>query len=239
MVVKSIPLKLDEKVDFVNGFTFQVSKKCQSLVIFLYDKYENKIAVSSVSKTNWKKTHNSLREALESKGVSNDHINLIFDTLDNNSDTVLSNLEWNSSDTTVMTDSSTTYEDREMSKEWVIAQIEKTKSSNKGISFEAWKDGLLKRYATMEEVTKRYFPHAWDGIEFTLSVLRILNIDRCTLPFAGIILARSGGNKTLSSGMLIPWPYAYYTRKFTAKAFVSHNTAIASENLKYRYVTKD
>ena len=45
------------------------------------------------------------------------------------------------------------------------------------------------------------------------------------------MLARSGGNKTLSSSMLIPWPFVYYTRKFTAKAFVSHNTAIPVENL--------
>ena len=45
MVVISIPLKLDAKVDFVNSFTFMVSKKSQSLVIFLNGKYENKIAV--------------------------------------------------------------------------------------------------------------------------------------------------------------------------------------------------
>lgn len=47
MVVKSIPLKQDAKIDFVNGFTFQVSKKCQSLVIFLNGEYENKMAISS------------------------------------------------------------------------------------------------------------------------------------------------------------------------------------------------
>ena len=101
MVVRSIPLKLDEKVDFVNSFTFKVSKKSLSLVIFLNGDYENKIAVSSVSKTNWKKTQNSLKEELESKGVSNDHINLILDNLDNNSDIILSNIDGNSNDTTI------------------------------------------------------------------------------------------------------------------------------------------
>jgi hypothetical protein len=232
MVVENIPLKLDAKLNFINSFTFMVNKKSQSLIIFLNGDYDNKIAVSSVSKTNWKKTQDALREALESKGVNEEHINLVLDNLDNNSDTVLSNLERNSNSTTTMTDCSTPYEDREVPREWVIAEIEKARSRNKGISFEAWRDGLLKRYANMKEVTERHFPHAWDGIEFTLAVLRILNIERCTLPFAGIILARSGGNKTLSSGMLVPWPNVYYTRKFTAKAFVSHNTAIASEDLK-------
>lgn len=47
MLLRSISLKLDEKVDFVNGFTFQVSKKCQSLVVFLNGEYENKMAISS------------------------------------------------------------------------------------------------------------------------------------------------------------------------------------------------
>ncbi|MGC1134227.1 MAG: hypothetical protein WA941_15480 [Nitrososphaeraceae archaeon] len=232
MVVKSIPLKLDMKVDFVNSFTFNVGKNSHSLVIFLNGAYENKIAVSSVSKTNWKKTQNSLKEALESKGVSNDHINLISDNLDNNSDIILSNIDGNSNNATTTTDSSIPYEDREMSKEWVIAEIQKAKLTNNDIPFEAWRNGLLERYAIMKEVTQRHFPHAWEGVGFSLSVLRILNISGCTLPFAGIILARSGGNKTLSSGMLVPWPYVYYTRKFTAKAFVSHNTAIAPEDLK-------
>src|SRR5918996_2166970 len=232
MVVRSIPLKLDTKVDFVNGFTLMVNKKSQNLVIFLNGTYENKIANSSVSKTNWKKTQNSLKEALESKGVNNDHINLILDTLDNNSDIILSNIEGNSNETSTTTDRSTPYEDREISKEWIMTEIESAKARNKDIPLEDWRDGLLKRYKIMKEVTERHFPHAWDGVDFTLSVLRILNIDGCALPFAGIILARSGGNKTLSSGMLIPWPYVYYTRKFTAKAFVSHNTAVAAEDLK-------
>jgi DNA-binding transcriptional ArsR family regulator len=231
MAIRNIPLKFDAKVDFINGITFKVSRKSQNLVIFLNGDYENKIAVSSVSKTNWKKTQNSLKEALESKGVSSDHINLVLDNLDNNSDVILSNIDGNSNNTTTTTDDSISYENREMSKDWVIAEIDKTKAENKSISFKDWRDGLLKRYATVKEITGRNFPHAWEGIEFTLIVLKILNIGACTLPFAGIMLARSGGNKTLSSSMLIPWPFVYYTRKFTAKAFVSHTTAISSQDL--------
>ena len=156
---------------------------------------------------------------------------MILDTLDNNSDIILSNIDGHSNDATITTDNITPYEDREMSKEWIIAEIDKAKAKNKDIPLEDWREGLLKRYQIMKEVTERNFPHAWDGVEFTISVLKILNIGECTLPFAGIILARAGGNKTLSSSMLIPCPYVYYTRKFTAKAFVSHNTAISLENL--------
>lgn len=61
--------------NFINGFTFMVNKESQSLIIFLNGEYDNKVAVSSVSKTSWKKTHNSLKEELELKAVSNDHIN--------------------------------------------------------------------------------------------------------------------------------------------------------------------
>ena len=172
-----------------------------------------------------------VKGSIRIEGVSNDHINLILDTLDNSIDIIISNIDGNSKEIAATTDISTPYEDREISKEWIIAEIDKAKAKNKDISLEDWREGLLKRYQIMKEVTERNFPHAWDGVEFTISVLKILNIAECTLPFAGIILARAGGNKTLSSGMLVPWPFAYYTRKFTAKAFVSHNTAISIENL--------
>ena len=31
--------------------------------------------------------------------------------------------------------------------------------------------------------------------------------------------------------MVTRWPYVYYTRNFSAKAFVSHNTAVSKEKL--------
>lgn len=46
------------------------------------------------------------------------------------------------------------------------------------------------------------------------------------------MLSRAGGNKTLSTSIVIPWPQVYYTRNFTAKAFVSHNTSVPNEVLK-------
>ena len=75
----------------------------------------------------------------------------------------------------------------------------------------------------------RDFPNGLAGIEFSLSVMKILNIAECNLPFAGIMLARSGGLKTLGLDMLVPWPLIYHTRKFNPRAFVTHDTAVESE----------
>jgi hypothetical protein len=121
--------------------------------------------------------------------------------------------------------------DEEQTSKQIANGIEKLKTVNEGITFEKWQSGLNERYQIIRTVAERNFPHCWSGIEFTLSVLKILNISGCTLPFAGIMLARGGGNKTLGSSMVIPWPHVYYIRNFTSKAFVSHNTAVAKEDL--------
>ena len=110
-------------------------------------------------------------------------------------------------------------------------ETNKLKSENSNISFLDWQEQLIKRFNKIQSIAESNFPNSWPGIEFTLSVLRILNIAECDLPFAGIILSRAGGNKTLSSGMVIPWYNVYYTRNFTAKAFVSHNTGVTPEML--------
>ena len=113
----------------------------------------------------------------------------------------------------------------------IIEEIKQLRETNSGITYEKWNEELGRRRDKMRDIAEMNFPHSWTGIEFTLSVLKILNISQCTLPFAGIILSRAGGNKTLSSNMIIPWPYVYYIRNFTAKAFVSHNTAVKKESL--------
>jgi DNA-binding Lrp family transcriptional regulator len=89
----------------------------------------------------------------------------------------------------------------------------------------------MQKYRNLKEIAEKNFPHSWEGIEFTLSVLKILNIAECTLPFAGIMLARPGANKTLSSELLTFWLLVYYSRKFTPKAFVSNSTALDKEEL--------
>ena len=71
----------------------------------------------------------------------------------------------------------------------------------------------------------------WNGLEFELSVLRILNIYGCTLPFIGILLGRPSSYKTQIISPLRKWYCTYYTDDFTAKSFVSHNTSVSEEEL--------
>ena len=72
-------------------------------------------------------------------------------------------------------------------------ETKKIKNNNSGITFERWAEELAERRNTIRDIAERNFPHSWHGIEFTLSVLKILNISECTLPFAGIILSTGGG----------------------------------------------
>jgi len=62
----------------------------------------------------------------------------------------------------------------------------------------------------------------WTGLEFELSVLRILNIPSCDLQFISILLGRP-------SSYLTKWYCTYYTDDFTAKSFVPHSTAVPEE----------
>lgn len=66
-------------------------------------------------------------------------------------------------------------------------------------------------------------------MEFSLSVLRILNIHKCTLPFIGLLLGRPGSGKTANLRLLRKWYCTYSSDNFTPKAFQSHSTAVSSE----------
>jgi DNA-binding transcriptional ArsR family regulator len=71
-------------------------------------------------------------------------------------------------------------------------------------------------------------PEIWPGLEFELSILRILDIEGCTLPFIGIILGRPSSYKTVIISLLKKWHSTFYTDNFTARSFVSHSTAVNS-----------
>ena len=69
-------------------------------------------------------------------------------------------------------------------------------------------------------------PEIWPGLEFELSILRVLDIEGCTLPFIGVILGRPSSYKTAIISLLKRWHKAFYTDNFTARSFVSHSTAV-------------
>ena len=53
----------------------------------------------------------------------------------------------------------------------------------------------------------------------------------CTLPFAGILLGAPSSLKTVGIEAFRKWNHIFYTDNFSAKAFVSHSTAVKKEAL--------
>jgi hypothetical protein len=63
-------------------------------------------------------------------------------------------------------------------------------------------------------------------------VKSILNIKDCSLPFAGILLGPASSLKTVSIELFRGRDHTFYTDNFSAKAFVSHNSAVNKNKLK-------
>jgi hypothetical protein len=96
---------------------------------------------------------------------------------------------------------------------------------------EEWQSQLAQRYDTIRDICNKNFPDIWHSIEFELSILRILNIKGCSLPFAGIVLGAPSSCKTLGIELFRDYSNVYYTDNFSSKAFVSHSTGVSKEEL--------
>ncbi|MGI8832369.1 MAG: bifunctional DNA primase/polymerase, partial [Nitrososphaeraceae archaeon] len=131
-------------------------------------------------------------------------------------------------------------EESEFEKQWKYAvkfidkkNNENTQQDNEPeISQEEWRSTLVVRYWNLYHIIKDRMPILWDSLEFELSVLRILNISKCTLPFAGIVLGSPSSSKTLGMEMLRNRPNVKYSDNFSAKSFVSHSANVKKEGLK-------
>ena len=116
----------------------------------------------------------------------------------------------------------------------ILAEIRSRRSKTKFSSVEEWQIALQGRYETLRQVIEDNISEMWMGLEFELSILRILNIYGNTLPFIGIILARPGGGKTQILRVLNDWYCVYHVDDFNARAFVSHNSSFNDEELRER-----
>jgi hypothetical protein len=184
-------------------------------------RHDGTLIVSSFDKYDFAKSIKSLSKKLNEKGIDPKSIQLFTIYLGEECLNLTKHEHSNS-----------THQDgEEQTINHTYEEIKKLKADNPDITFERWIKELIERRNKIRDIAERNFPNSWPGVEFTLSVLKILNISECTLPFAGIILSRAGGNKTLSTDIVIPWPTIYYTRNFTAKAFVTHNTTVSKDNL--------
>ena len=63
------------------------------------------------------------------------------------------------------------------------------------ITNEQWQAKLIEKYELLRHKVEENLPNLWDSLDFEISVLRILNIKNCTLPFAGILLGRPSSMK--------------------------------------------
>ena len=108
---------------------------------------------------------------------------------------------------------------------------------------EQWQAELVEKYQKLYNVVQETLPNLWDSLEFEISVQKVLNIKDCTLPFAGIVLGRPSSMKTVGIGMCRTWKNSFYSDKFTAKAFVSHSTAVKNkkelENIDIAKINRD
>lgn len=95
-----------------------------------------------------------------------------------------------------------------------------------------WSEKLLEMYESLHTTVLNSLPSLWNAFEFALSVKAILNIDGCTLPFAGIILGPPSSLKTVIIQLLKGRPNTFHTHSFSPKSFVSHSTAVKREELK-------
>ena len=82
------------------------------------------------------------------------------------------------------------------------------------ISSDEWVSKLKDKYQNLRKIVDRNIPELWPGLEFGLSVLRILNILGCTLPFIGIILGRPSSTKTVTINLPRKWYCTYYSDNF-------------------------
>jgi hypothetical protein len=107
-----------------------------------------------------------------------------------------------------------------------IAAIRKNISS-----FEEWQTKLVQKYNDLHDVVRKNLPSLWHSFEFGLSIMNILNIKDCTLPFAGIVLGKPSSLKTVGIELFRKSRHTFYTDKFSSKSFVSHSTGVPKEQL--------
>ena len=105
--------------------------------------------------------------------------------------------------------------------------------SLEGLNYEEWQSKLKEKYQKLNEIVKENLPNLWDSLEFELSIQKILNLRNCTLPFAGIVLGRGSSMKTVGIEMFRNSKNTFFTDNFSAKAFVSHSTAVKRQELEH------
>jgi hypothetical protein len=113
-------------------------------------------------------------------------------------------------------------------------QIEKPLDRLDDIDMEKWRNELLAKHNTLQEIIKSSIvplPQLLLALEFALSVKNVLNIFDNTLPFAGFLLGAPSSLKTVVVELFRTYWHSKYTDDFSPKAFVSHYSGHPKEKL--------
>jgi hypothetical protein len=79
----------------------------------------------------------------------------------------------------------------------ILEEINQLRELNTDLTAEQWQLKLQEKYKILYDAVRTHLPEIWTGLEFSLSILRILNIHKYTLPFIGLLLGRPGAGKTI------------------------------------------
>ncbi|MGA7899932.1 MAG: hypothetical protein WCA39_13845 [Nitrososphaeraceae archaeon] len=197
-----------------------IDRKANTIKVIL--NHGSNASIISPMYPTWNRTISSFEKQAKRKNLSKEDIVDIQDVFDDNHETITNHLIDNSGQKIQLAD--------KVKGETLIA-IDKLRSDHKDITIEEWRSTIQKKYQDLKSVIERKIPNLWPGLEFELSILRILNLNGCTLPFAGIILGPPSSFKTQVIELLRNWPYTFYTDNFSAKSFVSHTTAVPRDQL--------
>lgn len=108
----------------------------------------------------------------------------------------------------------------------------KNERQETNFTYQLWQVSVQEKYKKVRSITERNFPDAWPLLQFCLAVKSILNIEGCTLPFMGVILAIPSSMKTLVIQLFRNYPHSLYSDKFTPNSFESHNAALSEQELR-------
>jgi hypothetical protein len=100
------------------------------------------------------------------------------------------------------------------------------------LSYQQWQLLIAEKYGQLRIAVDKNFPAAWTLLQFCLAMKSILNIEGCTLPFMGVILAIPSSMKTLVIQLFRKYAYSLYSDNFTPNSFQSHNAALNEEQLR-------
>jgi polyhydroxyalkanoate synthesis regulator phasin len=117
---------------------------------------------------------------------------------------------------------------KQKEKKSILDEINHLREQNPDLTFEEWQSKLKIKFDNLRSTVKRLMPEIWPGLEFELSVSKVLNIEDCTLPVIGIILGRPSSSKSVIIDLMRKWVHVYCTDDFTPASFVTHTTATDS-----------